>query len=481
MDIVNWVLALLIAQGVLGAIDTIYHHEITVALPRCPGAKQELAIHAIRALLYGVVFASIAHIEFHGGWVLSISTLVAIEVGLTLWDFVVEDNSRKLPATERILHTILAINGGALFGLYAWQLAQWWHLPSELVNTNYGWQGVVLTLFALGVAVSGIRDGLAAIRLGKATTKPNPFVGLTHRTLLITGGTGFIGEALVNQLLDAGHDVTVFARDPLHAAYLFDGRARCIRDIATLDCAEHFDAVINLAGAPVVGPRWNTRRKAQLLASRLNTTQALLNWTSKAHSRPETWIQASAIGYYGVRQAGEVLDENSAQGNGFMAELCARWETAAQAVDALGVRRVTFRFGLVFGPGGALTPLLLPYRLGFGGRLGGGLQVMSWIHRDDLLKLIAEAMKNKTKNKTMSGTYNAVAPEAITQSQFAVTVGQVLIRPVWLHLPAAFIRWIAGEMAQLFVDGQRVTPKRLLDGGFQFRYPTLKSAIRDLA
>lgn len=477
MDIMNWVLALLIAQGVLGAIDTIYHHELTVALPRRPGAKQELAIHAIRALLYGLVFASLAHIEFHGAWVWLITALVATEVGLTLWDFVIEDNSRKLPATERVLHTILAINGGALFGLYAWQLAQWWHLPSVLVNVDYGWQGLALTLFALGVAASGIRDGLAAIHLGRAITQPNPFIGLTHRKVLITGGTGFIGETLVNQLIDAGHNVTVCTRDPLRASHLFDGRARCIREVATLDSSEHFDAVINLAGAPVVGPRWSTQRKAQLLSSRLNTTRSLLDWATQADTRPDTWIQASAIGYYGVREGREVLDEDSAQGSGFMAELCARWETAAQAVDSLGIRRVTFRFGLVFGPGGALSPLLLPYRFGLGGRLGDGQQIMSWIHRDDLLNLIAEAMRDET----LRGTYNAVAPEAVSQSQFATTVGQVLTRPVWLHVPATLIRWVAGEMAQLFVDGQRVTPKRLQDKGFEFRYPTLTSAIRDLA
>ena len=160
MEIINWVLALLLAQGLLGAIDTLYHHELTVALPRHHGAKKELAIQSIRALLYGIVFAAIANIEFHGEWIVSISILVAIEVGLTLWDFVVEDNSRKLPATERILHTVLAINGGALFGLYAWQLVQWFALPPALVAVDFGWRGDALSLLAIGVTISGVRDGL---------------------------------------------------------------------------------------------------------------------------------------------------------------------------------------------------------------------------------------------------------------------------------------------------------------------------------
>ena len=159
-----------------------------------------------------------------------------------------------------------------------------------------------------------------------------------------------------------------------------------------------------------------------------------------------------------------------------MADLCTRWEDTAQAADQLGARRITLRFGLVFGPGGALPALLLPYRFGFGGRLGDGQQVMSWIHRDDLLTLIAQAVQDDR----MQGTYNAVAPEAVTQTQFAKTAGQVLARPVWLHVPAALIRGMAGEMAQLFVDGQRVIPQRLLKQGFLFRHPTLLSALRDL-
>lgn len=476
MEIINWVLGLLLAQGLMGAIDTLYHHELTIALPRRPGARKELAIHSIRALLYGVVFGAIANIEFHGAWIVSISLLIATEVGLTLWDFVVEDNSRKLPTTERILHTLLAINGGALFGLYAWQLIQWFALPTALVAADFGWRGDVLSLMAIGVTLSGVRDGLAALRLGKGVTASNPFGHLTHRSVLVTGGTGFIGEALVKLLLDAGHDVTVWTRDPLRAAYLFNGRARCLRDLTQLDVAAHFDVIVNLAGAPVIGPRWSPARKAQLLASRVNTTQSLVNWVTQAKSRPSTWIQASAIGYYGVRNGSELLDETSASGDGFMAELCIRWEACAHSVEALGLRRVTLRLGLVLGPGGALPPLLLPYRFGLGGRMGDGKQVISWIHRDDLMNLFAKAMSNDA----MHGTYNAVAPEAVTQTQFANTAGKVLYRPVWLHLPAAPIRWLAGEMAQLFVDGQRVIPKRLLSSGFRFRHATINGALRDL-
>lgn len=475
--LLTWALNLLIAQGLMGALDTLYHHELTVDLPHRRSARLELAIHAIRALFYGLLFASIAHLRFQGAWVWLVAGVVAVEILLTLWDFVVEDHSRKLPATERVLHTVLAINGGAVFGLYGLQLVQWAALPSALVPMDLGWRGGVLTLFAVGVAASGLRDGLAALGMARQSAPPNPFTDVPHQRVLVTGGTGFIGEALVGQLLDAGHQVTVLTRDPLRAAYLFDGRARCIRSLRSLDAAEVFDAVINLAGAPVVGPRWSARRQQQLLASRVGTTQALADWLARAQHTPAVWVQASAIGFYGVRDAAEGLTEGSAQGKGFMATLCAEWEAAAHTAGAHATRQVVLRLGLVFGPGGALMPLLLPFRLGVGGRMGSGRQVMSWIHRDDVLQLLARALRDPQ----MQGTYNAVAPDAISQAVFARTAGQVLRRPVWFHLPAAPLRWLLGEMAELFVDGQRVLPERLTQAGFAFRYPTLASALRDLA
>ena len=473
----QWALSLLIAQGLMGGFDTLYHHELTVDLPHRRSARLELSIHAIRAVLYALLFASIAHLAFHGAWALLVASVVAVEVLLTLWDFVVEDRSRKLPASERVLHTVLAINGGALFGLYGMQLVQWSALPSALVAIDFGWRGWVLTLFAAGVAASGVRDGVAAWRMAHQPAPNNPFSGLAHQRVLVTGGTGFIGEALVAQLLDAGHNVTIWARDPLRAAYLFDGRARSIRSLNALDPAEVFNSVINLAGAPVAGPRWSAQRQQQLLASRIGTTQALADWLTKAKHKPTVWIQASAIGYYGVRDASETLTEESTKGQGFMAELCARWEATARSAVTSDMRQVVLRLGVVFGPGGALAPLLMPYRLGFGGRLGSGQQAISWIHRDDVLALVATALGNPA----MRGTYNAVAPEPVSQSTFAATAGKILGRPVWFHIPAAPIRWLAGEMAELFVDGQRVVPTRLASTAFAFRYPTLTSALRNLA
>ncbi|WP_175854252.1 TIGR01777 family oxidoreductase [Burkholderia anthina] len=472
----HWALDLLIVQGAMGAFDTLYHHELTQDLPHRPRARLELTIHAVRSVLYGLVFASIARVAFHGAWVAAIAAVVLVEVALTLWDFVVEDQSRKLPATERVLHTLLAVNGGALFGMLAMQLAAWAHEPAALRAIDTGWRGWLLGLFAVGVTLSGIRDGIAACRIARRAPAANPFAGQPAGNVLVTGGTGFIGEILVNQLLDAGHTVTLLARDPLRAAYPFHGRVRSVTSAAQLQPHERFDTVVNLAGAPVLGARWSERRRALLLASRVGVTQALMRWVETAEVKPRTWIQASAIGYYGVRPADERLDEGSSAGTGFMSVLCRQWEQSAQPLERHGVRTVVLRLGIVFGPGGALRPMLLPHYVGMGGRFGDGAQVMSWIHRDDVLRIIARAMSNGG----MRGVYNAVAPVALTQREFVQVVAKVLRRPAWLHVPAAPLRVAMGEMAELLLDGQRVMSARLHQDGFMFRFPTAEHALRDL-
>lgn len=308
------------------------------------------------------------------------------------------------------------------------------------------------------------------------TSKQNPFNTVPPQKVLVTGGTGFIGSELIRELLDASHEVTVLTRNPAQANAQFNDKVRCIQTMNELDASVEFDAVINLAGAPVVGPRWTAARKAVLLASRVNTTKAVLAWLTHATHKPAVWIQASAIGYYGVRPADEALTEDSQPGQGFMSELCIALEAATQPVIALGIRLVIFRLGIVFGPGGALRMLVLPYRLCVGGKMGTGQQIMSWIHRDDVMHLMAIVLKNPE----MQGIYNVVAPEAVTQAAFAEAVGRQLHRPVWCHVPEAPIRWLTGEMGQLFVDGQRVVPARLTGAHYAFRYPTLQSALQDL-
>lgn len=476
-SLLDCALTLLVTLAILGSLNATYQRTLTVALPYQNNPQRDLAIRCVRTCVYVVLLLSTAHLAFQGMWVVVIALLFLLAMCLTGWGFVIEDRRRQLSMIGRVMRAVLAVNGGAVLALYGLVLTQWYALPTATTVVPLGWPSWTLTIFAIGMAASGIRDGIAAYRFRDTKTTVNPFLDGKHRRVLVTGGTGFIGEHLVNLLLDAGHTVCVLTRDPIKAAYLLDGRARCLRTTNALSHSETFDVVINLAGAPIAGGPWSSKRKAQLLASRVDTTRTLVTWLNQTKHKPELWIQASAIGFYGVRDASESLDENASAGHGFMSELCVRWEEAAQPVNALGVRQVIMRLGVVLGPGGALVPLLLPFRLGFGGRMGNGKQIMSWVHREDVIQIMAYAF-NDTR---WHGTYNVVAPDAISQGDFANTVGAILKRPVWLHIPAAPVRAVVGEMAQLFFDGQRVVPARLTQAGYSFRYPTLDSALRDLA
>lgn len=467
---------LLFVQGLLGGFDTIYHHELTVALHRQYSARIELMIHAVRAMLYGIIFLGIAYLDFHGDWVWPIIALVVTEIWLTLWDFVVEDGSRKLPPSERVTHTILAINGGALFALYGWQLLDWYNQPSELLWQTHGWLTWALTVFGFGVLLSGIRDLLAARKLSHQHAEPQATPGGRSLTILVTGATGFVGSALVRRLINAGHVVIILTRDPLRAAFQFGGKVRAIRQCAELHQDSVIDVVVHLAGAPVIGLPWTSSRRQMLRDSRLRITRSLLDWINRASHRPAVWIQASAVGFYGPREADELLSEESPPGTGFMAELCKAIEVQSSEATTMGLRVVNLRFGLVLGAGGALPPLALPFRLGFGGRIGSGHQVWSWIHLKDLLRAINLAIHDET----LRGPVDVTAPFPLAEFEFAQRLGEALHRPVWFHVPERLLRLLLGEMADVFVAGQRVMPRKLIERGFRFEFPEAGAALQDL-
>ena len=471
---------LMILQTLLGAFDTIYHHELVVALPQQVGARKELAIHSARALLYSLVFAGLAWFEWHGMLIFAVIGIVIIEVLLTLWDFVIEDQTRLLPASERITHTLLAINGGATFVLLATALPDWYQQPTGLLLVDYGWRSWFLTAGAVGIAISGLRDGFAAWQVQRLDLALKLDLG-GHQRLLISGGTGFIGSALCRELLQQGHELTLLSRRPLAAVIQFAGRVSAVRNVEQLDSSQQFDAVINLAGAPVVGPRWNAARKRLLLSSRIDTTEQLLSFVKRAEQPPDVWIQASATGIYGNPQDANInasVNEDSPSGNGFAATLCSQWEQSSEPLRQLGIRRVVLRFGLVFGrSGGALPMMLLPYRYGLGAVIGNGDQRISWIHIEDLLRLIALSIRDPA----VSGAINAVAPDCPSQQQFAGAVARQLQRPLLMRLPSTLLRRLLGEMAGLFVDGPTIVPRRLLESRFEYRFPTLRSALMDLS
>lgn len=474
-------LQLMAIQGLLGAFDTLYHHELTEALPRRPSARLELTIHAVRALLYSVLFIGLSAWEFHGAWTWFLVAVFSVEIVLTLWDFVVEDQTRLLPATERVTHTILAINGGAFITLLALTAPAWLAMPTALVWHSHGALSVFLALCGVGVGVSGVRDGLAALALGRLALRDGaasvPDFGPVPRSFLVTGATGFIGHKLVPALLQGGHRVTVLTRQPRQAGWRFNGRVDCVASMDQIPVSRRIDVVINLAGAAVLGWRWTAARRAALRRSRAELTRRVVAWIARAEHKPALLLSASAIGYYGIQAPGDdaVLDESAPPQPIFMSDLCREWEQAAQQAQEYGVRVACMRIGVVLGSQGALPMLLLPVRLGLGGPMGGGAQWLSWIHVDDTIGAMAHLCRIGAQ-----GAYNLTAPQTCTQAQFSQTAARLLRRPHGFPTPGWPVRLALGEQAGLLLDGQRIASSRLTASGYVFSYPTLDGALHSL-
>jgi uncharacterized protein (TIGR01777 family) len=471
-------LQLMAAQGCLGAFDTIYHHEMTEALPQRATARRELAIHAVRATIYGVLFVGLSAWIWQGAWAWVLLALFGVEIVLTLWDFVVEDRTRLLPPTERVTHTVLAINGGAFITLLLLGMPAAAAEPTGFAYAPHGWLSVFLALCGVGVFASGIRDAFAARALPADDAAHVRFEG-SPQTVLVTGATGFIGHALVPALLASGHRVVILSREPRKAAWEFGGAVRAVASMADLSPQEGIDVVINLAGARILGWRWSERRKAVLRASRAGLTEGVVDWIARAARKPRLVINASAVGYYGIQPQGseQVLNEASPPQAIFMSQLCQEWEAVASRAREYGVPVALARFGLVFGRGGALPSMLMPFRLGFGGRMGTGRQRTSWIHIADLLGAMAHVWR---LGANADGAWNFTAPEHPTQQEFAKAAAAELRRPSVIPTPAWPVRLLLGEQSALLLEGAAVAPARLLASGFRFRFPTVRQALADL-
>ncbi len=295
----------------------------------------------------------------------------------------------------------------------------------------------------------------------------------------ISGASGLIGTALSAFLTTGGHTVSRLVR----RAPRGPSEVRWDPDAGTVDRAalEGIDAVIHLAGENVGGGRWTDARKTAILESRVRGTRALAEAIAGLEKKPSVFISASATGIYGDAHHGPdapVADETAPVGAGFLADVCCAWEAAAEPARAAGVRVVHPRIGIVLDPrGGALQKLLTPFNLGAGGRVGSGRQWMSWIALDDLLGLLLHALVTPG----VSGPLNAVSPNAVTQAEFARTLGRVLSRPSFMPLPAFAVRTMFGEMGEsLLLGGTRVRPARALEAGFEFAWPELEGALRHM-
>lgn len=298
------------------------------------------------------------------------------------------------------------------------------------------------------------------------------------RRVLVSGATGFIGRHLTCRLLERGDKVTVLTRDRHKAMRLFGTRASIITDLAAIDRAAKIDAIVNLAGALLATFWWTDGRKRLLLESRLGVTEALLTLAARLATPPRTWINASAIGYYGVRNDDTALHEKTAPQPIFQSELCCAWEAAAARASAFGTKVAALRIGVVLGrDGGALPALARPVGFGIATRFGDGKQWVSWIHVDDLVELFLFVLDQET----LAGPLNACAPAPVRHDELMTAIAAALrARPLWIRVPERALRAGLGELAQFFVDGQRVVPERATALGFRFRYATAGAALANL-
>ena len=299
--------------------------------------------------------------------------------------------------------------------------------------------------------------------------------------VIVAGATGFIGKELIKQLDKKGHEIVVLTRNvdsarfniPVHCEVVTWSPELSSIPSSTLKGA---DAVINLAGEGIADGRWSNERKNKIIQSRVISTRQLIKAMTYMNDKPEVFVSASAIGFYGDR-GDELLNESSSNGEGFLSQVCRSWEEEINKATALRIRTVALRIGRVLGhDGGALEKMLPPFQLGVGGKLGSGSQWMSWIHIEDLVNMMVYAVENSSVN----GEYNAVSPTPVKNMEFTKTLGQVLKRPTIFPVPKIILKIALGELSELLLGSQKVDSKKICDTGFKFQFPGLEQALKEI-
>lgn len=295
--------------------------------------------------------------------------------------------------------------------------------------------------------------------------------------ILITGGTGFIGDELRTLLLKKGHNLVIVTRSPKEYE---DENAKNQRFIAWDDdlvaAVNNVDAVINLAGENIFAWRWTPEKKERILNSRIRVTNRLTKAMAESENKPDVFISASGASIYGDR-GDEILNESEASSDDFLANVCVKWESASQKVSELGIRVVNPRIGVVLEEGGgALEKMIPPFKFFVGGPIGTGNQYMSWIHRTDLCRSFIFALENEQ----VKGAYNACSPNPVTMNEFSKTLGAVMNRPAIFKVPEFAINMVMGEVAKTVTDSIRMQPKKLQEAGFHFLFEELEEALADI-
>ena len=297
--------------------------------------------------------------------------------------------------------------------------------------------------------------------------------------VLIFGGTGFVGRNLTEELLANGYQVCVVTRNSQKTANDLRNKVQVFEwdnnnPLPSINELKEIDVVINLTGESIGNRRWSNSVKQEILTSRIRTTRAIVTAINNHIIQPKVLISASAVGYYGPRQD-EVITEFEEAGQDFLAQVCRDWENEAYKVQSDLTRMITLRIGVVLGNEGALNRMVMPFKFYIGGPLGTGNQWLSWIHIQDLTSIIRFVIEHQE----LTGPLNATAPEAVKMRTFCKVLGEVLHSPSWLPVPEFLLKVALGQMAEMLLYGQRVVPKKLIDAGFEFRFPELRYALKN--
>jgi len=296
--------------------------------------------------------------------------------------------------------------------------------------------------------------------------------------IAVTGGTGFVGTHLTRQLVHDGHEIFILTRSPekhyntdhiKYVGWLKEGM-KPEKEIQSLD------AIVNLAGENLNSGRWTEDKKKRILNSRIEATDAVLDLIEKLEQKPEVLVNASAVGFYGTSKTETFTENTTTPGDDFLAEVVNEWERRAHKAQQFKVRPVYLRFGVILGEEGALPKMAIPYKLMAGGPVGDGEQWMSWIHIQDIIGLILFSINNSE----IIGPLNATAPKPKRNKEIGKTIAKVLNKPHWLPAPSPALKLMLGEMSMLLLQGQYVFPQKAMDYGYEFQYPQLELALRDI-
>lgn len=296
--------------------------------------------------------------------------------------------------------------------------------------------------------------------------------------VVIFGGTGSLGRALIKDLLSDNHQVYVVTRNRQSAANKVAGNVAIIEwdynsPLSSVYRFKDLDAVINLAGKSIGDQRWTDSVKQEILESRIKTTHAIVAAINDRSIQPKVFINASAVGYYGPRE--EQMSENDAAGSDFLAEVCRKWESEAYKVQSGSTRVVTVRIGVILENHGALRKMALPFKFYLGGPLGNGTQWLSWIHKQDLIRMFRFIVEHEE----VIGSVNGTSPNPVRMKVFSKVLGEVLRKPSWFPVPEFLLKIVLGQMSEMLLHGQRAIPEKIVAAGFEFRFSELKPAITD--